>query len=109
LPLAVYGGYFGAGLGFVMLAFLGFTDLNDIHKMNALKNIVAALIAIVTICFLFSAHLINWRHGLVMGGGNFVGGYAGAELAQKIPSRSIRFVIIIIGVITAGYLLIHSH
>jgi uncharacterized membrane protein YfcA len=109
LPLSVYGGYFGAGLGFVLLAFLGFTDLRDIHKMNALKNVVAALIAAISICCLYSAHFIDWHLGLFMAGGNFVGGYSGARLAQKIPSHAIRIVVIAVGLVTAGYLLIHTY
>lgn len=109
LPLAVYGGYFGAGLGFVLLAFLGFTKLHDVHKMNALKNLAAATICIVSIICLYGAHLINWRLGLVMAAGNLVGGYGGSVLAQKISSHAIRVVVIIIGLSTVAYLFIkHS-
>jgi uncharacterized membrane protein YfcA len=109
LPLSVYGGYFGAGLGFVLLAFFGFTNLRDIHKMNALKNLVAALIAAISICCLYSAHFIDWHHGLFMAAGDFIGGYTGARLAQRIPSHAIRVVVIAVGLVTAGYLLIHTH
>jgi uncharacterized membrane protein YfcA len=109
IPLSIYGGYFGAGLGFVMLAFLGFTNLKDIHKMNALKNLLAAMIAITSIACLFSTHLIDWHKGFAMGGGNLLGGYFGAVLSQRIPSNAIRIVVITIGIITAGYLVVHSH
>ena len=104
LPLAIYGGYFGAGFGFVMLAFLGFTKLHDVHKMNALKNLAASTMAVVSIGCLFSAHLIDWRHGLVMAAGTTIGGYCGSRLAQRVPSHTIRVVVIAIGLITAVYL-----
>jgi uncharacterized membrane protein YfcA len=109
IPMAIYGGYFGAGLGFVMLAFLGFTNLRDIHKMNALKCFVLAVIPVVSICCLYSTHLIAWRSGLVMGAGTFIGGYAGSVLAQKVSSHAIRIVAIVIGIGTVCYLLIHTY
>lgn len=109
LPLSVYGGYFGAGFGFIMLAFLGFTQLHIIHQINGLKNLVAVGIAIVSIAVLSGAHLIDWRHGLVMAAGNLIGGYAGALLAQKIPSHTIRVVVIAIGICTALYLAFRNY
>jgi uncharacterized membrane protein YfcA len=109
LPLAIYGGYFGAGFGFIMLAFLGFTSLRDIHTMNALKNLTAATIAFVSLICLYSAHLIDWKLGLAMAGGNLVGGYFGATLAQRFSSNLIRIVVIVIGLGTVAYLFIHSH
>jgi uncharacterized protein len=104
LPMALYGGYFGAGFGFMMLAFLGFTKLNEIHQMNALKNLAGSVIALVSIACLFSTHLINWHYGLIMAAGNFAGGYLGARLAQRISSHIIRIIVIVIGLSTATYL-----
>jgi hypothetical protein len=109
LPMALYGGYFGAGVGFVMLAFLSFTKLHEIHQMNALKNLACGAIALVSITCLFSTHLINWRLGLVMAAGNFIGGYFGARLAQRVSSHAIRVVVIIIGFSTAAYLGLRSY
>lgn len=106
LPLAVYGGYFGAGFGFIMLAFLGYTNLHDVHKMNALKNLAASAIALGSFAGLFSAHLIDWRRGLVMAAGTAIGGYAGSRLAQRISSHVIRVIVIGIGISTAAYLFV---
>jgi uncharacterized membrane protein YfcA len=105
IPLAIYGGYFGAGFGFVMLAFLGFTGLhNHIHRMNALKNIITVCIAATSLACLYSSHLIDWRRGLIMGGGNLIGGYYGAVGAQKVSSHVLRIIVITIGICTATYL-----
>jgi uncharacterized membrane protein YfcA len=110
VPLALYGGYFGAGFGFIMLAFLGFTKLHDhIHRINALKNIITICIASTSLACLYSSHLIDWHHGLVMGAGCLLGGYFGSVLTQKIPSHIIRLIVIIIGLGTATYLALRSY
>lgn len=109
LPLAIYGGYFGAGFGFVMLAFLGFTNLHDVHKMNAMKNVAVSVMALASIIVLFGAGLIDWRHGLVMAVGTTIGGYYGSRLAVKISSHTIRIVVISIGVSTATYLFLRQY
>jgi len=105
LPLSIYGGYFGAGFGFVMLAFLGFTKLhNHIHRMNALKNVITVVIASTSIACLFSSGLINWKYGIIMGSGNLIGGYSAAVGIQKVSSHYIRILIVVIGIGTAVYL-----
>jgi hypothetical protein len=110
IPLSVYGGYFGAGLGFVMLAFLGFTSLhNHIHRANALKCCMTVCVSAVSLLCLLSSHLINWHSGLVMAGGNLIGGLSGAYLSKKVSSHSLRISVIIIGVCTATYLFFRSY
>lgn len=109
LPVAIYGGYFGAGFGFIMLAFLGFTKLHDIHQMNGLKNLAGATIAGMSIICLFTTHLINWHYGLVMAAGSLVGGYYGSMLTQKISSHVIRIIVIAIGLSTAIYISLRTY
>ncbi len=109
VPLAIYGGYFGAGFGFIMLALLGFTKLHEIHQMNALKNLMAVSIASVSLLCLANSHLIDWRHGLFMAAGNGLGGYAGSIGAQRYSSHTIRIVVIVIGICTATYLVFRSY
>lgn len=109
LPLSMYGGYFGAGFGFIMLAFLGFTKLHEIHQINALKNLMAVTIAGSSIIVLFGAHLIDWRQGAIMGTGNLIGGYLGATGAQKFSSHAIRIVVIVVGLCTATYLIFRNY
>lgn len=103
-PLAVYGGYFGAGFGFVMLALLSFTKLRDLHQINGLKNLGAVGLAGAALAVLFNSGLIDWHHGLVMAAGSIVGGYSGANLAQRFSSHAIRIAVITIGFATAIYL-----
>lgn len=109
LPVAVYGGYFGAGLGFIMLAFLGFTKIRDAHQMNAMKNVAATVMCAASLAVLASSSLINWHAGLVMAAGTTIGGYSGARLAQRVPSHVIRIVVIIIGMVTAVYLAFRNY
>ncbi len=109
VPIAVYGGYFAAGFGFIMLAFLGFTKLHDIHRMNGLKNLDASIISLTALICLYNTHLINWHFGLVMAAGGVVGGYYGSVLTQKIPSHVIRIIVIVIGICSAGYLGLRSY
>lgn len=104
LPLGFYGGYFGAGYGFIMLAFLGFTSLHDAHMINAMKNVSAIFLSTTTVICLLCTHLINWRIGLVMGAGATIGGYIGARSAQKASSHWLRVGIICIGLLAVVYL-----
>lgn len=97
-PLAVYGGYFGVGFGFVLLAFLGFSNLRSIHKINALKSIAALVITLTTFLVLVESGLIDWQKGLIMAVGCAVGGYYGAHYAQRFSSHAIRVVVIAVGV-----------
>jgi len=109
LPVAVYGGYFGAGIGFIMLAFLGFTKIHDAHQMNAMKNVAAAFSCVVCLIILLPGSFINWHVGIFMATGSGIGGYVGARVAQKISSHTIRIVVIFIGVVTTAYLAFRSY
>lgn len=98
LPISFYGGYFGAGYGFLMLAFLGLTNLQDAHLMNSMKNVSATFVSASAIACLYSSHFINWHIGLVMGAGSVVGGYMGSRGAQKVSGHWLRAGIVTIGV-----------
>lgn len=110
LPIAIYGGYFGAGFGFIMLSFLGFTGLHEhIHRMNALKTIMTTCVAVTALATLWTSGLIDWRQGLIMGAGNLIGGYFGAVGTQKVSSHAIRIFIVAVGLVTAAYLGLRSY
>jgi len=104
LPLSFYGGYFGAGYGFMMMAFLGFTNLPDAHMINGMKNISAVVVASTSVICLYSTHLIDWRAGASMALGTTIGGYFGARSAQKVSSHQLRLAVISIGLIAVAYL-----
>ncbi|HWB38695.1 MAG TPA: sulfite exporter TauE/SafE family protein [Candidatus Saccharimonadales bacterium] len=109
-PLAIYAAYFGAGFGFIMLAFLGFTRLHDhIHRMNALKNVTGIFIAATALLSLLGSGLIDWHHGLVMASGGIVGGIAGSVYIQRVSSQLVRYIIIVVGISTAAYLGFRSY
>lgn len=108
-PLSIYGGYFGAGFGFVMLALLSFTKLHDLHQINGMKNLGAIAIAGTSVVVLFTSGLIDWRHGLVMAAGSLFGGYYGSHVAQKVSSYALRFVVIAIGILTTVYLAFRTY
>jgi uncharacterized membrane protein YfcA len=106
LLIAVYGGYFGAGIGILMLAALGFMGLSNIHRMNGLKNWGGLCInAVAAVTFAISG-VVNWPVALGMALGATVGGYAGAGLAQRVPQESVRRAIIVIGLASGVWLAI---
>ena len=78
--VSVYGGYFGAGIGILMLAVLGFLGLSDIHAANGLKNFFALCINGVAAVYFIARGAVNWPAALVLVAGAIAGGYAGARL-----------------------------
>ena len=95
--VAVYGGYFGAGIGILMLASLGFIGLSHIHEMNTLKTILGSLINLVAAIWFIFAGLINWPKTGVMTAGALAGYYLGAHYSQRLPQKSVRQLITVIG------------
>src|SRR5207237_9584947 len=95
--VSIYGGYFGAGVGILMLAVLGFVGLTNIHRMNGLKNWGGLCMnALAALLFAFS-QLVNWPVALSMAAGALVGGYTGSRVARRVSERAVRLAIIIIG------------
>lgn len=109
IPVAIYAGYFGAGFGFIMLAFLSFTKMRDIHQMNALKNLAGASIASVSLLCLLSSHLFNWPLGISMAIGNGIGGFTGSKLSMRFSTHAIRIAVIVIGFSAAAYLAFRNY
>ncbi len=106
--VAVYGGYFGAGIGILMLAVLGFLGLSDIHASNGLKNFFAMCINGIAAAYFILRGAVEWRAALVMIAGSILGGYAGARFARKIGQDRARTAVIVIGFVVAGLLLYQS-
>ena len=97
LVVAVYGGYFGGGVGIMNLAMLAVLGMTDIHAMNALKVVLGGLInGVATVTFIL-ARAVAWKAGAIMTAGAIVGGYFGAHYAQKLPQAWIRAFVIVVG------------
>ncbi|HYM76690.1 MAG TPA: sulfite exporter TauE/SafE family protein [Candidatus Dormibacteraeota bacterium] len=97
LGVAVYGGYFGGGMGIVMLAMLAALGMTDIHAMNALKSILGFVINGVAVVTFIIAGAVYWKHGAVMIAGGIAGGYIGAHYAMKLPQAWIRTFVVLVG------------
>ena len=95
--VSVYGGYFGAGMGILMLAALGLIGLRDIHQMNGLKNLLAICINGVAAIYFAMSHAVVWRDAGIMAIFSVIGGYAGARLAKRLGRRFVRIFVIAIG------------
>jgi uncharacterized membrane protein YfcA len=109
LLVGIYGGYFGAGIGILMLAALGLMGFKNIHRMNGLKNINGLCINAVAATLFIVSGLVDWHIALLMATGSIVGGYGGAGTAQKIGQQNVRRLIIAIGFcLTLGLLLRRS-
>jgi uncharacterized membrane protein YfcA len=97
--VGVYGGYFGAGIGILMLAALGLLGFTDIHRMNALKNLLAICINGVAAVYFIASGAVIWSDVLVMTFAAVAGGYAGARLAYRLGRRFVRLAVIFIGLL----------
>jgi hypothetical protein len=98
---SIYGGYFGAGLSVIILSALGLTIEDSLTRLNALKQAVAFAVNIAAaIFFLFSGQVL-WTVALVMAIGALIGGNVGGRLAGKIKSSTLRWMVVMIGVIVS--------
>ena len=100
---AVYGGYFGAGLGVLLLAVLTIVGVTDIQSANAQKNLLGAIITTIAVVLFASAGVVAWRQTLVMLTGAVIGGYCGARLARRVPAGVLRGAVIIVGGLLTVY------
>jgi uncharacterized membrane protein YfcA len=99
--VGVYGGYFGAGIGILMLAALSLMGHTDIHRMNAVKNLLAVCInGAAAIYFAVTADVI-WRDAAIMAVGAIAGGASGAGLALRLRPRTVRRVVVAVGLLSA--------
>jgi uncharacterized membrane protein YfcA len=97
LFVALYGGYFGAGIGILMLAAMSILGLSDIHQMNGLKNFFGGCINGVAAFYFIWARMVYWPFVVIMAMGAIAGGYGGAGLARRIGRTAVRRIVIAIG------------
>ena len=101
--VAIYGGYFGAGIGILMLACLGLIGLGNIHEMNTLKTLLGSLINLVAAVWFIFASLIHWQKAGVMTVGALAGYFLGSHYSQRIPQARVRQIITVIGFILSAF------
>jgi uncharacterized membrane protein YfcA len=103
--VAVYGGYFGAGIGILMLATLGFMGLTNIHQMNGIKNWGGLCINAVAALLFMASGIVHWPVAGAMAAGGILGGYAGARVAQRVEQATVRRAVVVIGFLAFAWLL----
>ncbi len=101
--VAVYGGYFGAGIGILMLSALALMGLPGVHEMNAVKTFLAFCINGVSVVIFVLEKQVEWSVVPVMAASAIAGGYLGARVARRIRPRLVRWFIIAVGLGMAGY------
>ena len=95
--VGIYGGYFGAGMGILMLAALGLIGLTDLHQMNGLKNLLAICINGIAAVYFAISGAVLWRDAVIMAVAAIAGGYAGARIARKLGRKFVRGAVVFIG------------
>jgi uncharacterized membrane protein YfcA len=94
---AIYGGYFGAGMGIVMLAVLSFSGLPSFNAQNAIKNVLAVVINGVALVPFIAARIVDWRFAIPMAVMALLGGYCGARIFRRVPQAISRSIVVAIG------------
>lgn len=103
LLVAVYGGYFGAGIGILMLSSLSLMGLGDIHRVNALKTLLASAMNLMSAVIFVCYRLVEWKYALPMAVAAIAGGYLGARLSQRMNRKLLRWLVIVVGFGLAAY------
>jgi uncharacterized membrane protein YfcA len=104
LGVATYGGYFGAGIGILMLALLGFLGLANIHAANGIKNVFNLCINAVAAAYFIFKGAVAWPQAFVVIAGATLGGYGGAHFARSIGKERARAAVVIIGLLVTAIL-----
>jgi uncharacterized membrane protein YfcA len=103
LLVGIYGGYFGAGIGILMLSSLAFMGIPDINEMNALKNILAGTINGISAVIFVLDGIVVWRYAAIMAVAAVIGGYGGARIARRTNPAIVRGIVVAIGFLVAAW------
>ncbi|MGH2387977.1 MAG: sulfite exporter TauE/SafE family protein [Chloroflexota bacterium] len=106
--IAVYGGYFGGGIGILMLAAFGLMGMENIHAMNALKTLLASCINGVAVVTFIIAGAVEWPQAVVMLVGGIVGGYGGAAYARRLDPGLVRRIVLVVAILMTAYFFIRA-
>jgi uncharacterized membrane protein YfcA len=103
VPATIYGGYFGGGLGVMLLAILGVIGVRDVRAANVMKNLLATAVSAVTIAIFIWKGIVDWPHTLVMLVGAACGGFLGGWLVRVLPPAAVRATVIAAGTVITLY------
>ena len=95
--VGIYGGYFGAGMGILMLAALGLIGLTDLHQMNGLKNLLAVAINGIAAIYFALSNTVSWPDVAILTIGTILGGFLGARVARRLGRVFVRRAVVVIG------------
>ena len=106
--LGIYGGYFGAAQGILLVGLMGLILSDGIQRLNAIKNVLATAVnSVAALTFMAVAtHRIDWEVVALIGSGAFIGGYLGARFGRRLPPAVLRVVIVVIGVVALVKILV---
>lgn len=108
LIIAIYGGYFGGGIGILMLATLGFMGMENIHEMNAVKTVLQTIINGIAVIAFIIAGAVVWLQAIIMIAGAIVGGFTTASFARRLDPRIVRGFVILVGISMTIYFFLHK-
>lgn len=107
--IAIYGGFFGGGIGMMMLAAYSMLGMDNIHRMNGMKTVMATVInGAAVVIFVFSG-VVYWPQAVVMLIGAIIGGYSGATFAQRINPQRVRQFVIVVGFVMTGIFFVRTY
>ncbi len=102
LAVSIYGGYFGAAMGIMMLATFGLFGMDDIHQRNGLKNVASTLINAVAGIIFIAGGAVDWRDAGILAAGAVTGGYLGGTFGRRLPARAAETLVVVIGIAAAA-------
>jgi uncharacterized membrane protein YfcA len=101
----LYGGYFGAAQGVLLLGIMGLALRDDLQRINAAKNVLAAIVnGVAAVLFIVVAH-VAWRPALLLAVGSTIGGQVGAKAGRRLPAGALRAIIVVVGIVAVVRLL----
>lgn len=101
--VAIYGGYFGAGMGIMMLATLSLTEGRDFHRLNAAKNVLACVMQGLAVIVFILSGTVDWPSIFVVSCASIVGGWSSVRIGKLIPQQAIRWGVIATGLALSGW------
>ncbi len=104
--VGIYGGYFGAGIGILMLAALSIMGHDDIHQMNGFKNLLATFVNGIAALYFIWMGMVSWPDAAIMAAGAVVGGVGGAGIARRLGQQTVRRIVVAVGFSMAAGLML---